>query len=71
MRRRRTRYFSGDDVADMKNARGFGVSLDRIAAHYGATVDEIKSAVGDPQSEQKQQSDELDLWRADELREVL
>ncbi len=63
------RYFSADDLADAKNARGFGVPWERIASHNGVSVDEIKQACGEPawKSEPAKLDAEpgIDLWRVD------
>ena len=44
-----SRYFSADDIADIKNARGCNVPWDQIAEHYCVTVEELQNAVGEPQ----------------------
>ncbi len=70
-----TRYWPADDIDNMKNAKGFGVSWQRIAAYYGVSVDEIKRAVGEPQfrdAPASQANNEPDLFSGcDRLNEVL
>ena len=68
------RYYSADDIADMKNARGFNVPWDRIAGHYSDSVDAIKHACGEPawKSEPTQATEPVvDLWRVDEVESQL
>lgn len=69
------RYFSADDIADIKNARGFNVPWDRIAGHYGATVEELQVATGEPQWKPEPAKSDVepvfDLWAADRLEGVL
>jgi len=72
MSERRT-YLSGDDIKDAKNARGFSVPWERIAAHHGVSVDEMKQACGEPQwkSEPAATSDDFDLFASERLDAVL
>ena len=44
-----SRYFSADDMADIKNARGCNVPWARLAEHYCASVEELQIATGSPQ----------------------
>lgn len=59
------RYLSGDEIADAKNARGFGVSWDRIAGHFGISVAELRAACGEPAWKPEPANSEpvSDLWR--------
>lgn len=59
------RYLSGDDIADAKNARGFNVPWDRIASHFGVSVEELQAAMGEPQWKAEPTNPEpvSDLWR--------
>ena len=72
-----SRYFSANDVADIKNARGCNVPWDRLAGHYRATVEEVQNAVGEPQwqrepvPQDRQQKLDFDLFATDKLDEVL
>lgn len=70
------RYLSGDEIADARNARGFGVSWERIAGHMGVSVSELQAALGEPQwkSEPAIRGDKetgVDLWSMDRLADVL
>ena len=67
------RYYSADDIADIKNARGCGVPWDRIAGHYGDSVENIQHACGEPawKAEPQPESEESDLWSVDRLDGVL
>ena len=69
------RYYSSDDIADMKNARGFNVPWDRIAGHYGDSVDSIKHACGEPAWKAEPVTtaadSEPDLWSVDRLESQL
>ena len=64
------RYLSGDEIADARNARGFGVSWERIAGHMGVSVSELQAALGEPQwkSEPAKPDAETgcDLWKSTE-----
>jgi hypothetical protein len=44
-----TRYWSTDDLAEIRNARGFNIPWQRIAGHYGVSVEAVQQAVGAPQ----------------------
>ena len=57
------RYFSADDIADAKNARGFNVPWDRIAGHFGCSVDEIKQACGEPAWKSEPAEPVCKLWQ--------
>jgi hypothetical protein len=67
----RPTYLSGEQILDAHNAHGMGVSLDIIASKLGCTVQELRVAMGLPQWKSTPAADGCDLWRADELREVL
>lgn len=71
----RKRYFSADEIADIKNARGFNVPWERIAGHYGVPIDEVQAAVGEPQWKAEPAKSDAepvcDLWAADSLNAVL
>ena len=69
------RYLSGDDIADARNARGFNVPWDRIASHFGVSVEELQAAMGEPQWKAEPAKSDAepvcDLWAADSLNAVL
>lgn len=43
------RYFSADEIAEARNARGLNVPWNRNAGHCGVTVAELQAAMGEPQ----------------------
>ena len=57
------RYFSADEIADAKNARGFNVPWERIAGHFGVTVAELQAAVGEPQWKAEPAEPVCNLWQ--------
>ncbi|MCA9009151.1 MAG: hypothetical protein KDB01_05360 [Planctomycetaceae bacterium] len=66
------RYYSADDIADIKNARGCMVPWWKIAQHYCDSEDAVKQAVGEATSAPVQASNsEFDLWSVDRLDGVL
>ena len=69
------RYLDADTIADARNALGCQVPIERIAAHLGVTVDELRQALGMPQwKAEPAKSDRqlsLDLWACDRLDGVL
>jgi hypothetical protein len=65
------RYVSADEVSEAQEAYRNNVSLPRIAGHLRVTVDELPKLLNLPSRPAQQQSDELDLWAADKLQEVL
>lgn len=69
------RYFSADEIADIKNARGFNVPWVRIAGHYSVPIEEVQAAVGEPQWKAEPAKSDAepvcDLWAADRLNAVL
>lgn len=65
------RYWSGDEEAEIRNAVGCQVPFWRIAEYYGCSVLDLQVLLGIPQFKQAPAADGCDLWRADELREVL
>ena len=70
----RNKYIDQSTIDDARNAYGFGVPLDKIAGHIGITVGELRTALGMPGLKREPspvQETEFDLWRADELKEVL
>ena len=72
MSKRHSRYWSADDIAGIKNARGFMVPWWKIAAHYGASVEDVQAAVGEAKSTPVQAAtSEFDLWSVDRLDGVL
>ena len=68
-----SRYFSGDEIADIKNARGCNVPWDRIAGHYRVPEEEVRNAVGEPKwkREPAQQAAEVNLFASERLDGVL
>ena len=43
-----TRYFTGDEIADIRNAWGCGVSLGILAKRYGLTEQSLRQQIGEP-----------------------
>lgn len=43
-----TRYISGDELADARNALGMGVPMLRIAGHLGVSESELRALLGLP-----------------------
>lgn len=65
---------SGDDIEDIKNARGCGIPDDRIAGHHGITVDQMLQAIGQPAKTTPAAdvaADSCDLWAVDRLGDQL
>lgn len=66
------KYLSGDEIADARNAHGFGVPLATIAAHLGVSVEDLQAALGLPQWREPVAADaDCDLWRTDEAESEL
>lgn len=69
------RYFSADEIADIKNARGCMVPWPKLAAHFGVSVEDLQVAVGEPawKAEPAMAAAEgkFDLWSLDRLDGVL
>lgn len=69
------RYFSADEIADIKNARGCNVPWDRLAGHFRVTVEELQAAVGEPQWKPEPVRGDIEtginLWACDRAKEVL
>ena len=69
------RYLDQATIDDAKNARGCGITLDRIAGHLGITVAELRHALELPPLQHQPvaaAADEaLDLWSIDRLDSIL
>jgi hypothetical protein len=68
-----TRYFSGDEEAEIRNAVGCQVPYWRIAEYYGCSVEDLQVLLGNPQFKQIPDANrEPDLFAGcDRLHEVL
>ena len=62
------RYLDADQIADARNAVGFGVPLARIAGHMNVSVEQLRQALGMPPAlKPVPLDDEPDLFRDSEV----
>ncbi|MBL8820551.1 MAG: hypothetical protein JNL58_31295 [Planctomyces sp.] len=67
-------YLDGEQIREAEQAIRDGVPVDHIAAHFGCSSDELCQLLGRPvwkRIPDDNQTDTVDLWRADELGSVL
>ena len=63
-------YLDQATIDDARNARGFGVPLDRIAGHLGVSVEQLEQALGIPTKPKPEpEARQLSLWT--NVRDVL
>jgi hypothetical protein len=63
-------YLDADTLADIANAYGCGIPLERLAAQVGTDEQTLRRRLGLPQWKQLPEQQELDLWAVDRLQDV-